>query len=78
MASIRPDAILAGAVTHNDASSIAACVAVTGLVWDALAMSRPPEPRWWLDRFEMGPLEWVWRRLYRGPSPLRRPALAAA
>lgn len=32
--------------------------------------------RWWLDRFEMGPLEWVWRRLYRGPSPLRRPALA--
>ncbi|MBM4270223.1 MAG: ADP-ribosylglycohydrolase [Deltaproteobacteria bacterium] len=45
------DAILAGAVTHNDASSIAACVAVTGLVWDALAMSRPPEPRWWLDRY---------------------------
>lgn len=33
--------------------------------------------RWWLDRFEMGPLEWVWRRLYRGPSPLRRPALVA-
>lgn len=33
--------------------------------------------RWWLDRFEMGPLEWVWRRLYRGPSRLRRPALVA-
>ena len=45
------DAILAGAVTHNDASSIGACVAVTGLVWDALAMSRPPEPRWWLERY---------------------------
>lgn len=28
--------------------------------------------RWWLDRFTMGPLEWVWRRLYRGPVPLRR------
>jgi uncharacterized protein len=28
--------------------------------------------RWWLDRFSMGPLEWVWRRLYRGPTPLRR------
>ncbi|MFT4252992.1 MAG: DUF418 domain-containing protein [Caulobacter sp.] len=28
--------------------------------------------RWWLDRFAMGPLEWVWRRLYRGPVPLRR------
>lgn len=33
--------------------------------------------RWWLDRFEMGPLEWVWRRLYRGPSPLRKPVSAA-
>lgn len=32
--------------------------------------------RWWLDRFEMGPLEWVWRRLYRGPSPPRRPVAA--
>ncbi|MBI1685933.1 DUF418 domain-containing protein [Caulobacter hibisci] len=28
--------------------------------------------RWWLERFSMGPLEWVWRRLYRGPTPLRR------
>ena len=33
--------------------------------------------RWWMDRFEMGPLEWFWRRLYRGPTPLRRPTLAA-
>jgi uncharacterized protein len=31
--------------------------------------------RWWMDRFEMGPLEWVWRRLYRGPTLLRRPKL---
>lgn len=29
--------------------------------------------RWWMDRFEMGPLEWVWRRLYRGPTRLLRP-----
>ncbi len=28
--------------------------------------------RWWMDRYEMGPLEWVWRRLYRGPTRLRR------
>jgi uncharacterized protein len=28
--------------------------------------------RWWMDRFAMGPLEWVWRRLYRGPTRLRR------
>lgn len=30
--------------------------------------------RWWLDRFETGPLEWVWRRLYRGPQALSAPA----
>ena len=34
--------------------------------------------RWWMDRFAMGPLEWVWRRLYRGPSPFRRPTPATA
>lgn len=28
--------------------------------------------RWWLARFSMGPLEWVWRRLYRGPTRLGR------
>lgn len=28
--------------------------------------------RWWLERFAMGPLEWLWRRLYRGPTPLGR------
>jgi uncharacterized protein len=26
----------------------------------------------WLRYFESGPLEWVWRRLYRGPSRFRR------
>lgn len=30
--------------------------------------------RWWLKRFTMGPLEWVWRLAYRGPAPLRRAA----
>jgi uncharacterized protein len=34
--------------------------------------------RWWMDRFEMGPLEWLWRRLYRGPTPLRRQRSEAA
>jgi uncharacterized protein len=28
--------------------------------------------RWWLERFTMGPLEWLWRLAYRGPAPLRR------
>ena len=30
--------------------------------------------RWWLKRFTMGPLEWLWRLAYRGPAPLRRTA----
>jgi uncharacterized protein len=28
--------------------------------------------RWWMARFTMGPLEWVWRLAYRGRTPLRR------
>jgi uncharacterized protein len=31
---------------------------------------------WWLKRFTMGPLEWVWRLAYRGRTPLRRVAEA--
>lgn len=27
---------------------------------------------WWLRRFTMGPLEWLWRLAYRGPTPVRR------
>ena len=30
---------------------------------------------WWLKRFTMGPLEWVWRLAYRGPTQLRRVAV---
>jgi len=45
------DAILAGAVTHNDPSSIAACVALTGILWEVLAMDGPPAPGWWLDAY---------------------------
>jgi uncharacterized protein len=28
--------------------------------------------KWWMERFSMGPLEWLWRRLYRGPTPILR------
>jgi len=45
------DAVLAGAVTHNDATSIAACVAFVGMLWDLLGMSVGPQPAWWLDTF---------------------------
>ncbi|MFZ0266028.1 DUF418 domain-containing protein [Caulobacter sp.] len=37
--------------------------------------------RWWMARFTMGPLEWLWRLAYRGAMPLRRAsetAVAAA
>jgi len=34
--------------------------------------------RWWMARFTMGPLEWLWRRAYRGPMPLRRERAAVA
>ncbi len=45
------DTIMAGAVTHNDASSIAACVAFAGMLWDLLAMEKAPAPQWWLDSY---------------------------
>lgn len=44
------DAVLAGAVTHNDPSSIAACVSFAGLLGEALSLDEPPRPEWWLDR----------------------------
>lgn len=38
-----------------------------------LAWSKP-----WLARFDYGPLEWLWRRLARGPMSIRRmPAIAS-
>jgi len=45
------DAVLAGAVTHNDPSSIGACVAFSGLLWEAMSLDAPPRPGWWLDRY---------------------------
>jgi len=45
------NAVLAGAVTHNDPSSIAACLALAGMLREALAMPRPPAPEWWLDAY---------------------------
>lgn len=46
---------------------VVGCVWVAQLIWSPL----------WLSRFEMGPLEWVWRRLtYARPVPLRKVASA--
>lgn len=35
--------------------------------------------RWWLSRFQFGPLEWLWRMLTYGTSvPLKRPAVTSS
>jgi hypothetical protein len=48
------DAVLAGAVTHNDVTSIAACVAFAGMLWELLDMAAAPQPAWWLDALWRG------------------------
>ena len=45
------DALLAGAVTHDDFASNASCVAYTRLLWDALHVMPPVPPGFWLNRF---------------------------
>jgi ADP-ribosylglycohydrolase len=45
------DAILASAITHNEPTSIAACVAFVGMLWDLLGMTVAPQAAWWLDAF---------------------------
>jgi ADP-ribosylglycohydrolase len=46
------DALLAGAVTHNDFGSNACCVAFTRLLWDALRAKSPVPAGFWISRFE--------------------------
>ena len=45
------DAALAAMITHNDAASTAACVALVNLLWQVLAMDTVPEPQWWLKTY---------------------------
>lgn len=53
------DAALAGALTHDDPASNAACVAFVAMLWELLHMAEPPAPAWWWQRFVAlaGPLE---------------------
>ncbi len=37
-----------------------------------------PLSAWWLKRFEMGPMEWLWRKLTYGHATLKRAAAAQA
>lgn len=45
------DALLSSALTHNDSSSTASCVAFAAMIWDLLQMTAPPDPEWWAHRF---------------------------
>jgi len=53
---------LFGKVDRPALAAIVVAMWVAQLLWS----------RWWMARFTMGPLEWVWRLAYRGRTPLRR------
>jgi ADP-ribosyl-[dinitrogen reductase] hydrolase len=45
------DTALCAMMTHNDTSSISACVAFVAMLWELLDMDCPPDPQWWLERY---------------------------
>jgi ADP-ribosyl-[dinitrogen reductase] hydrolase len=45
------DAALSAMITHNDSASIATCLSFVNMLWQLLAMDKPPEPEWWLDSY---------------------------
>ena len=55
---------LYGKVDRPGLAGIVITVWIAQIVWS----------QWWMARFTMGPLEWLWRLAYRGPMPLRREA----
>jgi ADP-ribosylglycohydrolase len=42
---------LSAMITHNDAGSTAACLAMVHIFWSLLGMSQAPEPTWWLESY---------------------------
>ncbi len=45
------DTALCGAITHNDRSSIGACVAFINILSKLLTADRTPPPAWWVDEY---------------------------
>ncbi len=50
-ASLYADAALDAMLTHNAYANVASCVAFVHILWQLLAMSRPPAPGWWIETF---------------------------
>jgi ADP-ribosyl-[dinitrogen reductase] hydrolase len=42
---------LSAMITHNDSGAIAACLAFTKMLWQAVCMEKEPEPEWWPRTF---------------------------
>jgi len=45
------DTALCAMMTHNDSSSIAACVSFVNMLWNLLKMDKSPEPVWWINTY---------------------------
>ena len=43
------DTALCAMMTHNDTSSISACIAFVAMLWELFDMNCPPDPQWWLE-----------------------------
>lgn len=63
------DAALAGMITHNDAASVAACVAWISILWRLLGMRETPAAGWWLEAYVGAAREIEGPALYRSRSP---------
>jgi len=63
------DAALAAMITHNDAASIAACVAWVSILWRLLGMRETPPAGWWLEAYVETARAIEGPAVYRARSP---------
>lgn len=45
------DTALAAMITHNDYSSISACLAFVAMLWELLDMTGVPDEHWWVEKY---------------------------